>query len=86
MLLNFLKSFYNIIANMGGLIRKATIERHIITKEGHLDVHITLDLNLFINPKGEISVENEIPLKEKTKYEIPELDAGNEIIEFENEA
>jgi hypothetical protein len=73
---------------MGSLIRKTSIERHIITRDGQLDVHLTIDLNLFLNSKGEFSIDaaqRTSKEDDELKYEIPDLEVGDEIIEFGNE-
>lgn len=61
------------------------IQKHVITKEGELDVVITLNLNINLNQNDQtnISTCNNKPISDnKVKLEIPDFETPTELIDF----
>lgn len=75
---------------MGHVIQTPRIERHVITKQGEIEVTINLNLTITLDQQGGVKVtasagESKKPLSsddEKVQKVIPDFGASNDLLEF----
>jgi acyl-CoA hydrolase len=74
---------------MGNVIQAPTIERHVITKQGEIEVTINLNLTITLDQQGGVKLTTSVgekktllPDDDKVKKIVPEFSTSNNLLDF----
>lgn len=72
---------------MGNAIQAPRIERHVITKQGEIEVTINLNLTITLDQQGGVKVtasagDSKKPDEEKVQKVIPDFGISNDLLDF----
>jgi hypothetical protein len=70
---------------MGNVIQAPTIERHIVTKQGEMEVTINLNLTITLDSQGGVRLTastNEVKKDDKVQKIIPEFSSPKDLLNF----